>query len=251
MVSSNFSNILVVDDDRECRIPLTYHQRCSKIRNGSHEDHEGCSQNRRHTKRNDYQEEAFYSTDTHVGRCFKQRFVDVLHSTGDVHEHQWEKLEGQNQKYSIETIDVWNGDSKCGLDEFRYDSSPSKKIDPCIRTNERSGHRRQDYEHLKELSALHFIHVVEISQRNPKDKRNGTCTQSHLEAIGESSEIVRLTEELYEMLERQLTCTLVYYGLPNYLQQRVDHEKQVESKHDKACDHPEIEFCFLLHLSLT
>ena len=53
------------------------------------------------------------------------------------------------------------------------------------------------------------------------------------------------------MLQRQSTGLVVQDALADYLQKRIDHEQEVEHKHGKACDHPEIELSFLYHLDLT
>ena len=45
VVGSHLTYILVVDDDRESGVALSYHQRRAEVRYRPHEDHQGSSQN--------------------------------------------------------------------------------------------------------------------------------------------------------------------------------------------------------------
>ena len=93
VVGTDLTYILVIDDDRECSITLSYHQRRSEIGHGPHEYHQCGSKYRRHAEWDYHLEESPGTADSHVCRGLQQGLVHVLHGSGNIHEHQREEFQ--------------------------------------------------------------------------------------------------------------------------------------------------------------
>ena len=72
MVGSGFTEVLVIDDNRESLIALSDQQRCAVVGECTHEYKQRCRKNGRHTQRDNDLEEALHTGNTHVFGCLKQ-----------------------------------------------------------------------------------------------------------------------------------------------------------------------------------
>ena len=222
-VCSSFTNELIIDFDREGPIAFANHQRSAEVGKCTHENHQGCRKNGRHTQRDADLPETLEAGAAEICRRFQQGIVDILHRTGNVHKRQWEKPGRHCQKDAAEAINAGDFYIECGFQESCNDAIISKEKDPCVGANKRGGHRAEDDNHLEQLSPVNFIDVVKVCERNAKNKGYGSRSNGNLEAVPKRRNIVFLREKCNEVFQRKLS--IFYNRSSQNIKHRVDQKQ--------------------------
>ena len=204
MVHTAFTDVLLVDLDREGTVAFTDQYRRTEVGHCPQEDHQGDCQDRRHTEgQNDFGK-ALETGALQILRCFHQRLVDTLESAADIEVNEREQFGRHDQNDTAETVDAWRRHIQDIFQECGDRASSSEQQDPGIGADERSRHGAEDRDDLQEQASLQFIDRVRVGEQDTEEKRSEGDYEGDLQAVDEGIKIIGITEETDEMRQREL-----------------------------------------------
>ena len=247
VIVADLTHELIVQYHRIGAVAFADEHGRTEIGEHPHEHQQGGSQHRgQHQRQNDAGDSLEVAC-SQAFRCFVQGIVQILQCAADVHVHQREGLQRENQHDTGKAVDSLEGHTEQPVDKAGNHAVAAQQLNPRISADEG---RRQVADHnadVQPLAARDLILPGDVGHQKAQRGADERGHDGHFEGVDQRIGVVFAGEETGEVLQRKASVTGVNYALIEDQHQRIHHEDQEQRQHQQRQKRPDGRVLLLVH----